>query len=92
MELKKRKKLSFLSYTDSVHNFSFLTFKIDVLVIRGNHATFAGTIKLGNHQTITFAVDVTDNGTPGTRDTFAITASNGYSASGTLTGGNIMLH
>ena len=38
-------------------------------------------------------VDVADNGEPGVNvDTFAITLSNGYSASGKLGGGNIQLH
>jgi hypothetical protein len=40
-------------------------------------------------------VDVTDNGEPGTNDSFAIRVSGpgyGYSAGGTLGGGNIKLH
>jgi hypothetical protein len=41
---------------------------------------------------VTYQVDVTDNGEPGKNDSFAITLSNGYSASGTLAGGNIQLH
>lgn len=40
----------------------------------------------------TYTVDVTDAGEPGRNDTFAITLSTGYSASGTLGGGNIQLH
>jgi hypothetical protein len=41
----------------------------------------------------TYAVDVADNGEPGRADTFAISLSNnGYTASGTLGGGNIQLH
>jgi hypothetical protein len=40
----------------------------------------------------TYTVDVTDAGEPGREDTFSITVSNGYSASGTLQGGNIQLH
>jgi len=39
-----------------------------------------------------YTVDVTDAGEPGRDDTFSITLSNGYSASGTLAGGNIQLH
>ena len=39
-----------------------------------------------------YTVDVTDAGEPGRDDTFSITLSNGYSASGTLGGGNIQLH
>lgn len=40
----------------------------------------------------TYSVDVADNGEPGRVDTFRITLSNGYSAGGTLQGGNIQLH
>jgi hypothetical protein len=40
----------------------------------------------------TYTVDVTDAGEPGRNDTFAITLSTGYFASGTLAGGNIQLH
>ena len=41
----------------------------------------------------TYAVDVADNGEPGKGvDTFSITLSNGYTASATLSGGNIQLH
>jgi hypothetical protein len=50
-----------------------------------------GTAKIGK-VAVTYQVDVTDNGEPGKNDSFAITLSNGYSASGTLAGGNIQLH
>ena len=41
----------------------------------------------------TYKVDVADNGEPGRgSDTFAIQLSNGYTANGTLSGGNIQLH
>jgi len=40
----------------------------------------------------TYAVDVADNGEPGRGDTFTIRLSSGYTASGTLAGGNIQLH
>jgi hypothetical protein len=40
----------------------------------------------------TYVVDVSDNGKSGRSDTFAIMLSTGYSASGTLGGGNIKLH
>jgi len=39
-----------------------------------------------------YTVDVADNGEPGRKDTFAISLSNGYTASGLLVGGNIQLH
>lgn len=40
----------------------------------------------------TYTVDVSDNGEPGRADTFMITLSDGYTAGGTLQGGNIQLH
>jgi hypothetical protein len=41
----------------------------------------------------TYTVDVADNGEPGRgSDTFSLQLSNGYSADGTLMGGNIQLH
>jgi len=39
-----------------------------------------------------YNVDVADNGEPGRADTFTLSLSNGYSAGGTLRGGNIQLH
>jgi len=35
---------------------------------------------------------VTDNGEPGRSDTYVLRVSNGYTAGGTLAGGNIQLH
>jgi len=40
----------------------------------------------------TYVVEVADNGEPGRNDTFTIRLSNGYTASGSLAGGNIQLH
>ena len=40
----------------------------------------------------TYMVDVADNGEPGRTDVFKITLSTGYTAGGTLAGGNIQLH
>jgi hypothetical protein len=56
----------------------------------GNDATILGSGTVGGSP-VTFRVDVTDNGEPGTADTFAISISTGYSASGTLGGGNIQV-
>lgn len=56
----------------------------------GKSAAFSGSGKLENGPVVTFTVNVTDNGSPGKKkDLFAITISNGYSASGTLSGGDI---
>ena len=51
-----------------------------------------GTCEINGSSGFTYQVDVADNGEPGRMDTFAITLSNGYTASGSLAGGNIQLH
>jgi hypothetical protein len=40
----------------------------------------------------TYKVDIIDNGSPGRNDVFTLSLSNGYNASGTLSGGNITIH
>jgi len=51
-----------------------------------------GTAEVNGQAGFTYKVDVADNGEPGSSDTFALSLSNGYTASGTLGGGNIQLH
>ena len=51
-----------------------------------------GKAKVNGRPGFTYQVDVSDNGEPGRNDTFAIRLSNGYHASGSLSGGNIQLH
>src|SRR5262249_30590372 len=51
-----------------------------------------GTCEIGGQAGFTYAADVTDNGEPGRNDVFSLRLSNGYLASGTLSGGNIQLH
>jgi hypothetical protein len=51
-----------------------------------------GTCEVNQVGGFTYTVEVADNGEPGINDTFAITLSSGYTASGTLVGGNIQLH
>jgi hypothetical protein len=60
------------------------------LLIVGNTATFDGTCTLDGSP-CTFRVDVTDNGEPGTTDTFAISVNLGPPDGGTLRSGNIMI-
>ena len=88
--IKGKVKGSF-SYADSSAQLSFSTTKLSNLVITGNQAQFSGSAKMGK-QKLTFTVNVTDNGNPGSADTFSISVSNGYSAGGTLTSGNIVFH
>lgn len=77
-----------ISYDDP-HS-PFTTNNIKSLVIHGNHARITGVIER-KHRRIVFKIGVTDNGSPGTLDTFSIHASNGYSASGNLTSGSLTI-
>jgi hypothetical protein len=61
------------------------------VVIDAKTRRIEGTARI-NGVAGTYTVAVSDNGEPGKNDSFAITLSNGYSASGTLAGGNIQLH
>jgi hypothetical protein len=60
------------------------------LVVVGNTATFGGTCTV-NGTACTFTVNVTDNGEPGTTDTFTISVSGGPTEGGTLRSGNILI-
>ncbi len=59
----------------------------------GNTRTFGGDASINGASGYTYSVTVVDNGEPGAgHDTFSIHLSTGYSASGTLGGGNIEIH
>jgi hypothetical protein len=88
---KKGKTKGNFTYSDPAAPLSFSATKLSALVITGNHAQFSGKAKLGKKSKITFTVDVTDNGDPGTLDTFSISVSTGYSAGGNLNSGNIQI-
>jgi hypothetical protein len=85
---KKTKLVGSFSYSDPATPISFSAMKITSLTFTGNQAHFSGTAKIGKTK-VTFTVDVTDNGDPGTNDFFSLHVSNGYSASGFLSSGNI---
>ena len=51
-----------------------------------------GTAEINQVGGSTFTLDVVDNGEPGNTDTISLNVSNGYSATGTLVGGNIQIH
>src|SRR5262249_41091230 len=51
-----------------------------------------GTCEINGAGGFTYGADVADHGEPGRSDTFRLHLSNGYTASGTLSGGNIQLH
>ena len=60
------------------------------LTIVANTATFDGTCTV-NGMSCTFTVNVTDNGEPGTTDTFTISVDGGPTEGGTLKSGNILI-
>jgi hypothetical protein len=85
------KLIGSFSYSDPGSGVSINASKISSLMFNGNHARFTGTAKLTRKSQVTFFVDVIDNGTPGTFDSFSIQVSNGYSAGGTLSSGDISI-
>lgn len=87
---KRTTLIGSFSYSDPASNVSINSSSIASLTFNGNQAHFTGP-KVARRGTVSFTVDVTDNGTPGTADTFSIHLSNGYSAMGTLTGGDIVI-
>ena len=73
-------------------NMIFARVRLRKLTISGNTATITGMATLENGGgNVTFTVTAMDSSPDGTSDTFSITLSNGYSASGTLTSGNITI-
>lgn len=81
-------------YVDKKSHISFITGNIQTVTIHGNQGIFTGTTRIGgprNKQNVTFTVAVTAN-EGATPDTFSISLSNGYSASGNLTSGRIVIH
>lgn len=87
---RKIPKDNSLDYHDSTAGVSFEGQKVDTLMINGNHAHFSGSARLGRRTRVAFAVDVDDFGD--CPDHFTIQLSNGYSRSGDLTSGDIMIH
>jgi hypothetical protein len=81
---------NFFNYSDPAAGLNFKTTKIIGLTISGNHAQFSGTAKISRHGSITFTVNVDDF--VGCPDQFSIQASNGYSAAGEVTNGEIAIH
>jgi len=87
---KKTTVVGGLSYSDPASNVSFSSTKVTTLTFNGNQAHIAGTGKVGKKK-VSFSVDVTDNGFPGTLDLFSISLSDGYAASGNLATGDISI-
>jgi hypothetical protein len=81
-------------YSDHASHISFTTGKIETVTINGNNAAFTGTARIGgkNKETVQFTVSVLANQTAPPGDSFTISLSNGYNASGNLTSGQITIH
>ncbi|MEX1241255.1 MAG: ice-binding family protein [Cyclobacteriaceae bacterium] len=62
------------------------------IVINPMTRQIEGVAKVNGKGAFTYKVIVVDNGEPGRNDSFSLEISNGYSASGTLKGGNIQIH
>lgn len=60
--------------------------------INGGSANFSGGGRLEDGSRVTFSVSVTNNSSDGSSDSFSVNLSNGYSAAGTLTSGDIQIH
>jgi hypothetical protein len=92
---KKMKPAGSLSYKDSAAQINLTSTSITSVTFNGKRVRFsgAGTIPSskgkGKPTPVSFSVDATDNGTPGTKDTFLIQISTSYSANGNLLTGNI---
>jgi len=61
-------------------------------IVNPTTRTITGTCRINGVAGFTFTATLTDNGEPGIADTFSISLSSGYNASGTLVGGNVQLH
>jgi hypothetical protein len=80
-----------LSFGDPAAGISISRAKIRTLTFSGNSAALGGNARLGDGTRVTYSVSVSDNSSDGSSDTFSITLSNGYSASGALTSGDIQV-
>lgn len=80
-----------LTFNDPAALVAISRAKVRILTFTGTSATFGGTARLGDGSKVTFSATVMDNSADGSTDTFSISLSNGYSASGTLTSGDIQI-
>jgi hypothetical protein len=81
-----------LTYQDHAQDRTVKSTTITSVVVNGNCAHIVGTATVNGMGAFGFEVTVCDNGEPGTNDTFSISMSDGYNASGSLRGGNIQIH
>jgi len=82
-----------LTYQDhGVQDRTVKSTAITSVTVSGNCAQILGTATVNSAGAYDFQVRVCDNGEPGDNDTFSISMSDGYTAFGTLRGGNIQIH
>ena len=62
------------------------------VIVDADTRRIQGTAEIDGVAGFTFVVVVSDLGEPGKNDTFSISLSSGYAASGTLGGGNVQIH
>ena len=79
-----------VDYNDPNAGFRLTQLKVTSMSFTGDCVHITGTAKIGKTR-VSFTVDACDIAPPGT-DSFAISISNGYSASGTLTCGDIVFN
>ena len=80
-----------LTFSDPAAVVSLSKAKVRTLTFDGNSADLTGNARMGDGTKVTYSVSVTDGSSNGSSDSFSITLSNGYSASGTLTSGDISI-
>ncbi|MEX2235263.1 MAG: ice-binding family protein [Cyclobacteriaceae bacterium] len=82
-----------LSYDDHSNSVKVKSTSVTAyIVINSVTRQIEGVAKVNGNGAFTYKVIVVDNGEPGRDDSFSLEISNGYSASGTLKGGNIQIH
>jgi hypothetical protein len=82
-----------LSYQDHAQDRTVKSTAITAVVVNGNCAQVLGTATVNGAGPFGFDVSVCDNDEPGKgADTFRIDMSDGYTATGTLGGGNAQIH
>jgi hypothetical protein len=82
-----------LTYQDHASGQTVKSTQITALVVTGKHARIFGKATIDGGGSFDFVADLDDLGEPGTDvDKFQIQLSSGYTAGGTLDGGNIQVH
>ena len=80
-----------VKYDDDGAAADFRSTRLTEVTCGSNSATVRGE-GVNNGHTVTFTVEVIDNGEPGSSDVFGISLSDTYTRSGTLANGNIQVH